>query len=108
MESRPALGRDKRLPLTRETKVGVVVGGVHVHEKPPRRHVLRADLEAELETLLALAPVTLDEVVDALLEDALELLDDTLRTVFVDDRDDFRIYMGYRDMRFVSPLYVNI
>ena len=106
MESRPALGRDKRLPLTRETKVGVVVGGVHVHEKPPRRLVLRADLEAELETLLALAPVTLDEVVDALLEDA--LLDDTLRTVFVDDLGTISVYMGYRDMRFLSPLYVNI
>ena len=78
---RPAFGRDERLTLTREAKVGVVLCGVHVHEEPLRRLIPRADLEAELEAPLALAPVALDEVVDAMLEDALELLDDALRAV---------------------------
>ena len=81
MVPRPAFGRDERLPLTREAIVGVVLCGVHVHEEPLRRLIPRADLEAKLEAPLALAPVALDEVVDALLEDALELLDDVLRAV---------------------------
>ena len=93
---RPAFGRDERLTLTREAKVGVVLCGVHVPEEPLRRLIPRADLEAELEASLALAPVALDEVVDALLEDALELLDDALRAV-LDER-------GLLDVERVAPV----